>query len=67
MHYGMLTVMAQRLLEADEQSGYYVEPSFRISPKLGVFARYNVWDKAAGDSNDSEYKQNRFGSELLAT
>jgi hypothetical protein len=43
---------------ADEQEGFYVEPSYRITPKWGVFARYNQWDNQAGDGNsDSEKKQ----------
>jgi hypothetical protein len=43
---------------ADEQEGFYIEPSYKITPKWGVFARYNQWDNQAGDSNsDSEKKQ----------
>lgn len=41
----------------DEQTGFYIEPSFRFSPQVGVFARYNAWDNAAGDASDSEYEQ----------
>jgi len=46
---------------ADKQNGWYIEPSFKITPQLGVFARYNEWDNAAGNSSDSEYKQIDFG------
>ena len=43
---------------ADEQEGFYIEPSYRITPKWGVFARYNQWDNQAGDGDsDSEKKQ----------
>ncbi len=42
---------------ADEQSGWYVEPAYKVSPKVGLFARYNAWDNQAGDSADSEYVQ----------
>lgn len=42
---------------ADEQMGWYVEPSFRLSEQWGVFARYNVWDNKAGADLDSEKKQ----------
>lgn len=42
---------------ADEQTGWYVEPSFKISQHFGVFARYNEWDNQAGNSSDSEYQQ----------
>jgi len=41
----------------DEQTGWYVEPSYRINDNFGVFARYNEWDNQAGDSTDSEYDQ----------
>jgi len=43
---------------ADEQEGFYIEPSYKITPEWGVFARYNYWDNQAGDGNsDSEKKQ----------
>lgn len=41
----------------NEQTGWYVEPSFKVNPSLGLFARVNQWDNAAGDTTDSEYKQ----------
>jgi hypothetical protein len=41
----------------DEQEGFYIEPSYRFTPKFGVFARYNQWDNEAGSSSDSEKKQ----------
>ena len=42
---------------ADEQTGWYVEPSFQIKDNFGIFARYNEWDNAAGSSSDTEYQQ----------
>lgn len=42
---------------ADEQFGWYIEPSYKLSEQWGVFTRYNLWDNAAGDSTDSEKKQ----------
>ena len=42
---------------ADEQSGWYVEPSYKLTPELGLFARVSQWDNAAGDNADSEYGQ----------
>lgn len=42
---------------ADKQTGFYIEPSWKISESLGVFARYNQWDNAAGDSTGSENTQ----------
>ncbi|MFQ5486922.1 MAG: porin [Gammaproteobacteria bacterium] len=44
-------------LGADEQRGWYVEPAYKISSKVGLFARYNTWDNAAGGAGDSEYTQ----------
>ncbi|GIX34650.1 MAG: hypothetical protein KatS3mg126_0429 [Lysobacteraceae bacterium] len=46
---------------ADVQKGYYVEPSFRITPRVGVFARWNEWDNRAGDSADSRWRQTDVG------
>ena len=31
---------------ADEQTGWYLEPSWLVTPKLGVFARYSEWDNS---------------------
>lgn len=45
----------------DKQSGYYIEPSFRLNDKLGFFARYSVWDNNAGDSDDTEQKLANIG------
>ncbi len=41
----------------DEQEGFYIEPSYKLTPKFGVFVRYNQWDNEAGSSSDSEKKQ----------
>lgn len=43
---------------ASEQTGWYVEPSYKITEKLGAFARYSQWDnQAADDDVDSNYEQ----------
>jgi|TARA_R110001599_G_scaffold353749_1_gene596322 hypothetical protein len=42
---------------ADEQKGWYIEPSFKATEKVGVFARYGAWDNQASDSADSEITQ----------
>jgi hypothetical protein len=42
---------------ADKQNGWYVEPSYKLSEQIGVFARYNLWDNQAGDSVGSTMKQ----------
>jgi len=49
------------VMGADSQTGWYIEPSYKINEKWGIFARYNEWDNAAGNSNDSKYKQSNFG------
>jgi hypothetical protein len=41
----------------DEQTGWYIEPSYKINDKVGVFTRYSLWDNQAGNSTDSEYTQ----------
>ena len=42
---------------ADEQTGWYIEPSFQFSNNFGVFTRYSEWDNQAGNSSDSEYEE----------
>lgn len=42
---------------ADRQQGWYVEPSWRLSPEWGVFARYSEWDNQAGSNEDTQYAQ----------
>lgn len=42
---------------ADEQTGWYIEPSFKVNESLGVFTRYSLWDNQAGNSTDTEYTQ----------
>ncbi|RLA04242.1 MAG: porin, partial [Gammaproteobacteria bacterium] len=46
---------------ADSQQGWYVEPSYKISEKWGIFARYSQWDNSANSPIDTEYKQTSFG------
>lgn len=47
---------------ADEQTGFYIEPSYRFTPKVGVFGRYNQWDnQAGGNGNNTERKQYNAG------
>ena len=42
---------------ADQQEGWYVEPSWRFGSRWGVFARYSEWDNQAGGGGDTEYTQ----------
>jgi porin-like protein len=46
---------------ANEQEGLFIEPSYRITEKLGIFARYSEWDNQAGDSSDTEKQQYDLG------
>jgi phosphate-selective porin len=42
---------------ADEQTGWYIEPSYQFTDSLGVFTRYSEWDNQAGNSSDSEVEE----------
>lgn len=42
---------------ADEQTGWYIEPSYKLTDSVGIFTRYSMWDNQAGNSSDSEVKQ----------
>lgn len=42
---------------ADEQTGLYIEPSYKLTEKFGLFARYSQWDNTAGSSTDTEISQ----------
>jgi hypothetical protein len=66
-HFGLRALFAQwdiddeieRVLAgADQQQGWYVEPSWRFNPQWGVFARYSEWDnRATVNSLDTEFAQ----------
>ena len=49
------------LLGRDKQSGYYLEPSYRLNDQWGLFARYNAWDNQAGNNVLSKNKQTNVG------
>jgi hypothetical protein len=38
----------------DEQYGFYVEPSYKLSDQLGVFARYNQFKNQAGSEGGTQ-------------
>lgn len=42
---------------ADEQTGWYIEPSYQVNDSVGLFSRYSLWDNQAGNSTDTEYTQ----------
>ena len=50
---------APEALGRDEQTGFYIEPSYKITPKLGLFVRYAQSDNLAGSNgpSDSEITQ----------
>ncbi|HEY5623168.1 MAG TPA: porin [Gammaproteobacteria bacterium] len=41
---------------ADEQSGWFVEPSYRLSPEWGIYARYLEIDAARSQDRFSEWE-----------
>jgi len=54
----------------DEQSGWYVEPSYRFATDIGdfgFFARYAEWDNEAGDNTDSVFSQTQIGANFWPT
>ena len=42
---------------ASEQAGLYIEPSYKLNEKLGLFARYSQWDNSAAAAVDSQITQ----------
>ncbi|VAX12706.1 FIG01060344: hypothetical protein [hydrothermal vent metagenome] len=42
---------------ADKQTGWYVEPSWKFTPKFGVFARSSQWDNRVNSGTDTQYNQ----------
>ena len=51
-----------KAIGANEQEGFYVEPSYKFTPKLGVFGRYSQWDnQAGGNGSNTEKKQYNAG------
>jgi hypothetical protein len=51
-----------KAIGADEQEGYYIEPSYKFTPKVGIFGRFNQWDnQAGGNGNNTEMKQYNAG------
>ncbi len=42
---------------ADEQQGWFIEPSWKLRNDLGLFARYSEWDNQAGGGSDTQVNQ----------
>ncbi|GAA6136031.1 hypothetical protein NBRC116188_28210 [Oceaniserpentilla sp. 4NH20-0058] len=47
---------------AEKQSGFYLEPAYKVTKDLGVFARYSSYDNLAGNSADTEVNETAFGA-----
>ena len=41
----------------DEQTGFYIEPSYKFNNKFGIFARYNNYDNTAGSKGTNGEKK----------
>jgi len=50
-----------KALGRDEQTGWYVEPSYAFNEKVGVFARYAEYDNNAGNSVDTAVESTSVG------
>lgn len=45
----------------DEQTGWYIEPSYAFNDKVGVFARYAEYDNNAGNSDSTAVESTSVG------
>ncbi|GKT12435.1 MAG: hypothetical protein ISEC1_P1413 [Thiomicrorhabdus sp.] len=43
---------AAKTANADKQYGFFIEPSLKVTEKLGLFTRYNQWNKTTDSSNE---------------
>lgn len=50
-----------KALGRDEQTGWYIEPSYSINNEVGVFARYSEYDNEAGNSTLTKVKSTSVG------
>jgi hypothetical protein len=48
---------APESIGADEQTGFYVEASYKVRENLGVFARMNQYDNTAGSNGGTSEKE----------
>jgi len=46
---------------ADEQSGWYIEPAYKLNEKWGIYARQSSWDNQINSNTDTESTQTDFG------
>lgn len=50
-----------KALGRDEQTGWYIEPSYAFNEKVGVFARYAEYDNNAGNSDSTAVESTSVG------
>ena len=48
-------------LGRDEQTGWYIEPAYKIIEEVGVFARYAEYDNNAGNNDETAVKSTSVG------
>jgi len=46
---------------SDEQEGWYIEPSYKLTEKLGAFVRYSEYNNTAGDSTSTDTEVWEYG------
>ena len=54
-------------LGAEEQSGWYIEPSYKLNSSFGVFISYGEWDNQAAGSVDTQYGEWTLGGNYWLT
>ena len=52
---------------AEQQSGWYIEPSYRINQSFGVFVSYGTWDNQAAATTDTKYGEWSLGGNFWLT
>ena len=55
------TCMSVILRICSSRNGWYIEPSYKLNSKFGVFARHSNWDNAPNSGTDTENTQTDFG------
>lgn len=51
----------------DKQTGWYIEPSYKVMDNLGLFIRHSRWDNTAGLDNSEENKVTDYGLNFWLT
>jgi phosphate-selective porin O/P len=50
-----------KVVGRDQQTGWYLEPSYKLTEELGVFARFAEYDNNAGNNDDTSKEQTNIG------